>query len=172
MPWMKIDLLGKTFAFDPDAKHYKGAAWIIHSLIESVSGGGSFMVSIGPDATGNFHPTAIKQLEEVGDWLKVNGRGIYETRARDIWKEGGLKFTRSKDNKTVYAFVEKFPKGELTVKSVVPKPNSAIRLFGYEKPLRWTQTGNGVKIEIPEELQDPKNRPCKHAWGLEFEVGG
>jgi alpha-L-fucosidase len=130
------------------------------------------MVCLGPDEKGNFHPKAKEQLEAVGQWLKVNGKGIYETRVRDIWKEDNLKFTRSKDNKTVYAFFEQFPKDELIIKSVVPKPNSAIRLFGYKKPLQWTTTDNGIKITIPEELQEPKNRPCEYAWGLEFEVNG
>jgi alpha-L-fucosidase len=172
MPWMSICLLGKIFAFDPVAKNYKGTAWVVRNLIDCVAKGGSFMVCIGPDANGKFHPEAIKQLEAVGRWLKVNGKGIYETRACAVWKENNLKFTRSKDNKTVYAFTEKFPKDELTVKSVAPKPNSAIRLFGWEKPLRWTRTDAGIKITIPEELQDPKNRPCEYAWGFEFEVEG
>ncbi|MDR0705046.1 MAG: hypothetical protein LBF88_08660, partial [Planctomycetaceae bacterium] len=79
---------------------------------------------------------------------------------------------RSKDNKTVYAFIEQFPKNELIIKSVTPKPNSVIRLFGYEKQLQWTTTDNGIKITIPDELQDPKNRPCEFAWGFEFEVDG
>ncbi|MDR2344806.1 MAG: hypothetical protein LBE18_01945, partial [Planctomycetaceae bacterium] len=74
------------------------------------------------------------------------------------------------DNKTVYAFVEKFPEKELTIKSVTPKPDSTIYLLGYEKPLQWTQTGNGIKIAIPEELQDPKNRPCQYAWTFKFNV--
>jgi alpha-L-fucosidase len=172
MPWMKIDLLGKTFAFDPDGNHYRGAAWVIHSLIDCVSSGGSFMVSIGPDEKGNFHPTAVKQLEEVGDWLKVNGKGIYETRARDVWKEDNLKFTRSKDNKTVYAFVEKFPEKELTVKSVTPKKKSEVKLLGYDKPLKWSfANGSGVRIEIPDALQSPENRPCEYAWVFRIENG-
>ena len=55
------------------------------------------MVGIGPDGDGRFHPTAIGQLKEVGDWLKVNGGGIYSTRARDadLWSEGAdIRFTQ------------------------------------------------------------------------------
>ncbi|MDR0705915.1 MAG: hypothetical protein LBF88_13155 [Planctomycetaceae bacterium] len=65
--------------------------------------------------------------------------------------------------KTVYAFIEQFPKDELIIKSVPPKPNSIIRLLYYEKPLSWTQTDNGIKITLPEELQEIKNRPCEFA---------
>jgi alpha-L-fucosidase len=135
-----------------------------------VAKGGSFMVCIGPDDNGKFHPTAVKQIEDVGKWLKINGNGIYETRPRDIWKEDNLKFTRSKDHKTVYAFTEKFPEKELIVKSVTPKTDSKIYLLGYNKPLQWTTTDQGITITIPDELQKPENRPCEHAWCFRFEI--
>jgi hypothetical protein len=51
----------------------------------------------------------------------------------------------------------------LTIKPITPKPNSVVRLFDYEKPLQWTITDNGIKIIIPEELQEQKNRPCEYA---------
>jgi alpha-L-fucosidase len=170
MPWMSICLFGNIFSYDPVAENYKGADWVIHNLIDCVAKGGSFMVCLGPDAKGNFHPTAVKQLEEVGRWLKVNGKGIYETRAREVWKEGDIYFTRSKDRKKVYAFVEKWTGTELIVPSVTPKKGSKIYLFGYKKPLKWTLTEKGVKIILPEDLQKPENRPCEYAWGFEFRV--
>jgi alpha-L-fucosidase len=170
MPWMSICLLGNVFAYDKVAGHYKGTQWVISHLIDCVAKGGSFMVCIGPDSNGKFHPEAVRQLEAVGQWLKVNGEGIYESRPREVWNEDNLKFTRSKDGKRVYAFTEKFPEKELLIKSITLKPNSLIRMFGYEKPLRWTKADDGVKIIIPKELQDPKNRPCEYAWGFEFET--
>jgi alpha-L-fucosidase len=171
MPWMSICLLGNIFAYDPIAKHYKGTQWVISHLIDCVAKGGSFMVCIGPDANGKFHPEAVRQLEAVGEWLKINGEGIYETRARDVWQSGDIRFTRSKDNKQVYAFVEKFPGKELIIPSVTPKRRSKVRLLGYNNPLKWRSTGDGgIKIEIPSILQSPENRPCEYAWTFQFEV--
>ncbi|MDR0522665.1 MAG: alpha-L-fucosidase, partial [Planctomycetaceae bacterium] len=168
MPWMCIKTLGKMFAYDPNAENYKGAKWVISNLIDCVAKGGSFMVCVGPDEFGEFHPKAVEQLEEVGRWLKVNGEGIYETRGRKVWQSGGVKFTRSKDNKTVFAFTEKFPVGEWVIDSVVPKEGSVIRLLGSDKPLEWSATDNGVKIVIPEYLQKAENRPCEYAWGVKI----
>jgi alpha-L-fucosidase len=171
MPWMSICLLGKIFAYDPVAEHYKGTPWVISHLVDCVAKGGSFMVCIGPDANGKFHPEAVRQLEAVGDWLKVNGEGIYETRAQDVWQAGDIRFPRSKDHKRVYAFVEKFPEKELIIPSVTPKKKSKVRLLGYDKPLKWQPTGDGgVKVEIPEALQSSENRPCEYAWAFKFEV--
>ena len=176
MPWMSICLLGKFFSYDPNGKNYKGSPWIIRNLIECVSKGGSFMVCIGPDAKGNFHPVAVKQLEEVGNWLKVNSRGIYETRGRVRWsedigndKKNRVHYTRTKDGKKEFAFIQKWPGRELVLKKMSPKPGSVVRMLGVEEPLKWVPLSNdSMKIEIPEKLQDPANRPCQHAWGFEF----
>ncbi|KAA6308023.1 hypothetical protein EZS27_040302, partial [termite gut metagenome] len=170
MPWMAICLLGKIFAFDPNGDNYKGAPWIIHNLIDCVAKGGSFMVCIGPDSMGKFHPTAVAQLEETGKWLKVNGTGIYETCLREVWKENDIYFTQTKDHRKVFAFTEKWPGNELVVPSVTPKKGSKVYMLGYNKPLKWTQTDNGLKVAIPDKLQSPENRPCEHAWGFRFEI--
>ncbi|MDR2683051.1 MAG: alpha-L-fucosidase [Dysgonamonadaceae bacterium] len=166
MPWMTIYPLGKSFSFDKNGGNYKGAPWIIHNIIDCAAKGGSFMVGIGPDGNGQFHPKAIEQLEETGRWLKVNGEGIYATRERDVWKDGDLYFTQSKDHRQVFVFTEKWPGRELIVKSVAPAQGSPLFLLGYPTPLKWTALEEGIKIEIPEALQLPEKRPCEHAWAF------
>ena len=109
MPWMVIHALGSSFSYDADAKNYKGTKWIIDNLASSVAKGGSFMVGIGPDGDGAFHPEAIRQLEETGKWLKINGDAIYNTvmYSEDYYMEqheiNTVYFTSSKDKKYMYA---------------------------------------------------------------------
>ena len=172
MPWMVIYPLADPFAYEPDGSKYKGARWILTNLVDAVSKGGNFMVAIGPDATGRFHPTAVEQLEEVGAWLDVNGEAIYGTRERpaDLWCEGRhVRFTRTKDHGTVYAIRLEWPGRRLTLESVHPRKGSQIRLVGYAKPLRWKQTKEGIVIAIPKTLQDENNRPCQYAWAFRIE---
>jgi alpha-L-fucosidase len=170
MPWMTIYPLASSFSYDKNGDKYKGAPWIIHNLIDAVAKGGSFMVGIGPDGTGCFHPKAVEQLEETGRWLAVNGAAIYNTRPCDVWKEENIRFTRTKDHKQVFAMVEEWPGKELTISSVSPKTGSPVYLLGYDEPLQWAATDEGVKISIPDELQLPKNRPCNHAWAFSFDM--
>jgi lysophospholipase L1-like esterase len=166
MPWMTVRALASSFSYDRDGSKYRGAPWIIHNLLDAVSKGGNFMVGVGPDGMGRFHPKAVEQLEETGRWLEVNGEGIYGTRAREIWQEGNLRFTQTKDGQQVFVFTEEWPGSELRIGSVRPAEGSQIHLLGYDKPLRWTLTDGGVTIELPDELQSPENRPCRHAWGF------
>ncbi|MDR3219013.1 MAG: alpha-L-fucosidase [Dysgonamonadaceae bacterium] len=169
MPWMTIYPLGKSFSYDKNSDNYKGAQWIIHNIIDCAAKGGSFMVGIGPDGNGKFHPKAVEQLEEAGRWLKVNGEGIYATRERDVWKEGDIYFTQRKDHQSVFAFTEKWPGKELIIQSVSPKKGSKVYLLGYPQPLSWSANGQGVKIHLPAVLQTVESRPCGYAWGFRFD---
>lgn len=169
MPWMVIYPLASSFSYDKNGDNYKGTKWIIDNLVDAVSKGGSFMVGIGPDSNGQFHPAAIEQLEETGKWLKINGEGIYNTRARDVWKEGNIHLTRSKDSKYVYAFINDLTTEIITLESVQPRTGSKVRLLGYSQPLAWIATEKGIKVTIPKDLQHGENRPCNFMWTLKFE---
>jgi len=171
MPWFVIYPLGTSFSYDPDAKNYKGAAWIVHNLIDSVAKGGAFMVGIGPDGNGRFHPTAVEQLKEAGEWLKVNGAAIYATRGRgaEHWSESSdIRFTRSKDRRTIYAFALKWPQERLLLRTVRPVEGSVIRMLGANTPLEWSRQAEGVEVRIPPGMQEESRRPCRHAWCFEI----
>ena len=168
MPWMVIYPLGRSFSWEPDAGQHKGGPWIVRNLVDAVSKGGSFMVGVGPDAEGAWHPSVVENFSWAGSWLKVNGEGIYGTRARDgdLWHEGDtLRFTRSKDNRVTYAFSMGWPGRSLALRSVSPRPGAEVRMLGTEHALRWTaDPQGGIVIDIPEALQDEVRRPCREAF--------
>jgi alpha-L-fucosidase len=168
MPWMVIYPLGRSFTYEARADKHKGTRWIIHNLIDAVSKGGNFMVGIGPDANGEFHPEARKELLETGEWLKVNGEAIYGTRMWDHWREArNVRFTRSKDGKYIYAFCLEWPGPEFTSKVLRAKRGSKIYLLGVEKELKWKQDGKDLVIRVPESAS--RNRPCEYAWVFRVE---
>ncbi len=170
-PWMVIYTLSGQFAYDPVASRYKPGSWILANLIDIVAKGGNFMPSIGPDATGRFHPAAIRQLEYVGDWLRVNGEAIYATRPWKHYKEGdAVRFTRSKDHKHVYAISLRWPGEEFCLKQVKAREGSKVFMLGVAEPLAWrTDPARGLVIEIPQPLQAERNRPCRQAYVVKIE---
>ncbi len=170
MPWFEIFPLGSSFSYEADAAKYKGGGWIVKTLVDIVAKGGNFMVGIGPNANGEFHPKAIADVKEAGAWLRINGEGIYATRPRDgtLWKEGSdVRFTQTKDHSTVYAFCLKWPGAALTLKTLQPKPGSQVFLLGSKTPLDWTYSeATGAVIHLPPEMQDEAQRPCNFAWAI------
>ena len=174
MPWFVIYPLGRSFSYEPDPAQHKGGPWIVRSLVDAVAKGGAFMVGIGPDANGRFHPRAIENLREAGEWLRVNGEAIYDTRPRDVglWHEGDhVRFTRSKDDRFVYAITDEWPGDGLTLGTVRAREGSAVTMLGTTEPLEWTQGSGGLSVRLPASLQDPARRPCRIAWVFRIRAG-
>ncbi len=168
-PWHLIHTLGRSFFYEPDASNYRPQEWVLSTLIDSTAKGGNFMISVGPDQWGNFHPEVIKRLDYVGQWLKVNNEAIYATRPYKECKEGDVYFTRTKDNKYVYAISMKWPGNKLRLKSVRAKKGSKISMLGDGGPLDWHHTEDRLVIEIPKKLQNEENRPCRQAYVFKIE---
>ena len=171
--WEAIDFIGGAWGWQP-GDNYKSREWILGKLIEAVSKGGNCCLNVSPMPNGKFDPEYVSRLEYVGDWLKVNGEAIYKTRSRggELWKEGNdVRFTRSKDLKTVYAISLAWPGSQLALQSVQPKKGSSIHLLGWARPLPWRAEGNGVVIEMPEKLRaEDSKRPCKQAYAFRINV--
>ncbi|WP_139956405.1 alpha-L-fucosidase [Flavicella sediminum] len=90
MPWQVIYSLSKrkNFAYEPDETYLRDGKWIIESLIDVVAKGGNFMLGIGPDISGAWHPKTLQAVKEAGDWLKVYGEAIYGTRPYKEYGQG------------------------------------------------------------------------------------
>ena len=175
VPWFVIYPLGRGFSYDPKGENYKGADWIVRNLVDVVAKGGNFMVGVGPDGSGKFHPTAVAQLREAGAWLKVNGEGIYGTRPRDgqFWHEGEqVRFTRTRDGKSIYAFALQWPGESLTLTTLKARPRSVIRMLGSNTPLQWRNDGDrGLVIAMPPALHDESRRPGRFVYGFKINAG-
>jgi alpha-L-fucosidase len=174
MPWFVIYPLGSVFSYDDNAAHYKGGQWIIKNLVDAVAKGGRFMVGIGPDVNGRFHPRAIEQLQQAGAWLNVNGPAIYGTRARpaDSWKEGDLvRFTRTKDNKSVYAIALAWPGSTFTLHSVRPIDGSKITMLGAEDPIPWNYSQEkGLEMTLPADAPYKAGMPLGFAYAFKIDT--
>ena len=80
-PWFVIYPLGSSFSYERVDENHKGAgwcgAWWTAWRREATLWSGSALT----EKAGTI-PLQVGQLKEVGEWLKVNGTGIYATRAR------------------------------------------------------------------------------------------
>ncbi|MCS2891005.1 alpha-L-fucosidase [Parabacteroides faecis] len=137
---------------------------LVDMLINIVARGGNLLLIVNPDGQGALPDIQVKRLKEIGQWLKINGEGIYYTRPYDVIAEESIRYTCSKDRRTVYAISLDWPGDRLELNTVRPADNSKIYLLGNDVPLNWEYKDGKTFIFIPEYLQDMEKRPCKYAY--------
>jgi len=186
MKWEAIEQIGTDWAWSPQA-NYKPMDWILNTLIDCVAMGGNFMVGVSPMPNGKFPKETTDRLDWTAKWLKVNGECIYGSRPVTVLKgdsiaaspdlktayaadqKKGIRYTRSKDWKRVWAIAKTWPGEALTVQTLRAKAGSKVRLLGTKANLAWSQDTRGLTIRIPARYQDPQNRPCECAWVFRLE---
>ena len=111
----------------------------------------------------------MERLEYAGDWLRVNGEAIYNTRPRKVYREGkNVWFTSSKTGDVVYAVTIGWPGQQVATKSVRAVQGSKVFMLGVEKPLTWHQDGGDLVVEIPPSIAE--NKPCRHAYVFKIQA--
>ncbi len=86
IPWQTDTAIGKqSWGYRAD-NEYKTSRQIICDLIDIVSKNGMLLLNVGPKPDGTITDEETKVLTDLGDWLRLNGEGIYGT---TFWKKFG-----------------------------------------------------------------------------------
>jgi alpha-L-fucosidase len=160
---------------------FKSPQVIVHQLIDIVSKNGNLLVNIGPRSDGTIPEEVQRVLREVGSWLKVNGDGIYGTRAWKVYGEGPTKVVEGSFHDTdskpftdrdfrfttkegaLYAFELAWPAGEAVIRTLTEaqldgRKIYSVSLLGSSSPLTFDSQSDGLHIHLPPD------QPGKYAY--------
>ena len=147
--------LGNDWGWTPD-NHYKSARKIIGVLAEVVAKGGNMVLGVGPTAEGLIEEKAAVILREIGSWLDRCGEALYGTRQAEVYQDGNVWFTSSKDGKTgyaIYALQEEETLPE-TIEWTGNLPKGKVTLLNTGKKIRPKVKGEIVTLALPKNLPD------------------
>ena len=128
---------------------------LISLLIDIVSKNGNLLLNVGPKADGSIPENQLKRLRDLGNWLKINGEGIFDTKPwivpNQILSNGDkIFFTRKNDN--LYIFLRNPPKdGIISVPNLRINSDSEARIAGAtNEKLQITRTGHTLSVQLPQ----------------------
>lgn len=168
-PWEETRGIGQSFGYNrnENLEQYATSQELIHELISVVARGGNLLLNIGPAADGTIPVIMQQRLKDIGDWLKVNGDSIYETKiwenAPKVTKETDLFFTKKANS--VYAITTKW-KNEIEIKNI-EKPKN-VTMLGFNGKIDYVYKNNTLTIKMP--LLTPDIIPCQYAWALKIDL--
>ena len=118
-------------------------------LVDLVSRGGNLLLDIGPAADGTIPVIMEERLLQLGEFLRTSGEAVYGTRKWRVHSEGDeVRYTANGD--AVYAIVLGWPGRSVTLKAPRTTGATKVRLLGSPAPVRFSRSGAGLRIEMPE----------------------
>ena len=141
--------------------NYKSTNRLIHLLIDIVAKGGNFLLNVGPSPEGTLPQTAVERLQDIGDWLKINGEAIYGTRPCLPYCYGQVRFTQSKSGQR-YALLlipeNGIAQASYTFKDMEkPVKTGKATILGTSEKATITQKGDEYTITLPKSLRQRAN---------------
>ncbi|RXG26823.1 alpha-L-fucosidase [Leeuwenhoekiella palythoae] len=183
LPWQTDTCIG-SWHYDKGIyrdKRYKSAKQVIHSLIDVVSKNGNLMLNIPVKGDGSIDELERAIVEEIGEWMRLNGKSIYGTRPWKIFGEGpqqesaaaltaqgfnegkgkpysssDFRFVTKGDR--LYATVMSWPEnGKVLINALrsdspyLNKSIKKVKLVSTGKKLKFKQNAEGLEVYFPQE---------------------
>ncbi len=137
-PWETCMTMGNSWSYIPD-EQYKSTRDLLINLCTIVSRGGNYLLNIAPSPDGTWDEEAYLRLQQIGEWMKINGDCIYGTQRCDVMTESDHYFYTQKGD-TIYCIYFKPQNGNYPQYFPIEfpkKPASEVKLLGADGTVQY-----------------------------------
>ncbi|MCH7410763.1 alpha-L-fucosidase [Belliella sp. DSM 111904] len=178
LPWQTCTCIGNWHYSEDYYKNdrYKSAKDVVHTLIDIVSKNGNLLLSVPIKGDGTLDDKEIKIVNQIGDWMEVNGESIFETRPWLVYgegpavetsnpisaqgfNEGKIKFGSNdirfnQKGKILYASIFGIPEQSIKIKNLGKSSENALKikkieLLGSNEKVKWKVENDHLTVEKP-----------------------
>ncbi|CAL7935329.1 unnamed protein product [Xylocopa violacea] len=165
---MTIDRKSWGFRRNAVLSEYFTLSELVKELVVTVSCGGNLLMNVGPTKDGIISPIFEERLRGIGDWLKINGEAIYNTKpwanTQNDTLTNSVWYTQNKRTKEIYAIILEWPEtGVLHLGSLKATTVTQMSLLGSKLLIKWKEGSKELTVSLPAELH--KGQP---AWVLKI----
>ena len=154
--WEACMTMNDTWGYKSYDDNWKSVETLIRNLVDIASKGGNYLLNVGPTAEGEIPQPSIERLKQVGQWMTVNSRSIYETTASPFAQLTWGRCTKKAfiNGATLYLHVFDWPgDGQL----LVPGLNNEVQqcyLLANQKKLKTSAGEQGLIVHVPSKPLD------------------
>jgi alpha-L-fucosidase len=154
VPWETCQTFSGSWGYYRDETSWKSPAQLLELLIESVSKGGNLLLNVGPTARGAFDNRAQERLKAMGEWMKFNGRSVYNcTEAPDDFTAPpNTLLTYNPVTKRLYVHLLAYPMGSLTLGNMADKVKY-IQFLHDASEIKYSsesnENQNSITLQLP-----------------------
>ena len=149
-PWESCITICNQWAWKPNDK-MKSKKECIQTLVQTAAGNGNLLLNVGPMLDGRIEARQVNRLKEMGDWLKLYGESVYNTKGGP-YKPNKIFATTRKGNK-IYLHVFPAENNQLSLPAL---PGVVINKAWFLKgqPVQVTQDEKNIRISLPAKMPD------------------
>jgi alpha-L-fucosidase len=158
-PWEACMTLNNHWGYHISDTSWKSPLEVIDMLHKVAIGKGNLLLNIGPRGDGSIPEESEKIVRKAGEWLKTNGKAIYESdifdydlrekgNGRGDWDHNGV-FTAQ--GKSLY-FIMKYYPGKKYILTGMETCVKKVSLLSTQEELSFEQSAGKVTVALPEKL--------------------
>ncbi len=152
-PWESCMTINNTWGYKRDDHNFKPASMLITNLIKCASGGGNYLLNVGPTGKGVIPQPEVNRLLAIGKWLKVNGVAIYGSHRTPFHKAMPFGYVTRKPGR-LFLEVTHWPANRTLIVPMARKIVSATFLANPYIAIQTAASGQNQLIYLPAKPLD------------------